>query len=127
MSMDTVIIGRLVADAETKVTEKTGKVIHIFTVASNRGFGDKQETDYCECMAFAPLLDKQVEHLLKGCMVKVCGHFQTRKVKNGDKTITYWNCIVSSLEMLWGKKKSEEPQGSVGQAYAEIEDNDIPF
>ena len=114
MSCDCVLIGRLTKDCEQKST-KNGKLIYTFSVASNRGFGDKQETDWFDCMAFHPLLEKQFQHLLKGCMVKVVGHLQSRETDNG---VLRWNMIVDSLEMLWGKpKKPKETE----------EDLDIPF
>lgn len=103
MSCDCVLIGRLTKDCESKTT-RNGKLIYTFSVASNRGFGDKQETDFFDCMAFHPLLEKQMPHLLKGCMVKVVGHFQSHKSEND---VQRWTMIVDSLEMLWGKKKSE--------------------
>lgn len=129
MSMDAVIIGRLTEDCASKVTEKTGKMIHTFTVASNRGFGDRQETDYVECIAFAPNLDKQVDFLTKGTMVKVCGHFQTRKVPNAQtgKNLTYWNCVVDSCELLWGRKRGETTKGGSLEVNTDYEGEEIPF
>lgn len=115
MSCDCVLIGRLTKDCEQKST-KTGKLIYTFSVASNRGFGDKQETDYMDCMAFHPMLEKQFQHLLKGCMVKVVGHLQSRESDNG---VLRWTMIVDSLEMLWGKPKPKEAPKDDGL--------DIPF
>ena len=118
MACDCVLIGRLTKDCEQKTT-KNGKLIYSLSVASNRGFGDKQETDYFDCMAFHPLLEKQYIHLTKGCMVKIVGHFQSHESEN---KVRRWTMIVDSLEMLWGKKKSETPQNSL--AY---DDMDTPF
>ena len=135
MSMDFVIIGRLVKDCASKMTQ-SGKMIHTFTVASNRGFGEKQETDFFDCMAFAPKLDKQADFLLQGCMVKVKGHIQTKKVKDEQtgKTQTYWSCLVEEVEMLWSKKKGEQVQGSVKvnpdnlpENFTDEDDDVIPF
>lgn len=121
MSCDCVLIGRLTKDCERKST-KNGKLIVCLTVASNRGFGDKQETDYIDCIAFHPLLENQVVHLLKGCMVKIVGHMQSRKSEAG---IVYWNMIVESLEMLWGKKT--KPQDKPTGGPENFSDDDIPF
>ena len=118
MACDCVLIGRLTKDCEQKTT-KNGKLIYSLAVASNRGFGDKQETDYFDCMAFHPLLEKQYIHLTKGCMVKIVGHFQSHESEN---KVRRWTMIVDSLEMLWGKKKNETPQNSL--AY---DDMDTPF
>lgn len=119
MSCDCVLIGRLTKDCEQKATN-SGKLIYTLSVASNRGFGDKQETDFFDCMAFHPNLEKQYPHLLKGCMVKVVGHFQQRE---NDKGIRRNTIIIDSLEMLWGKKKNEtEPKADPAG-----DDVDIPF
>lgn len=119
MSCDCVLIGRLTKDCESKTT-KNGKLIYCLSVASNRGFGDKKETDFFDCMAFHPLLQNQQPHLIKGCMVKVVGHFQSHESENG---VRRWTMIVDSLEMLWGKKKSEQAQSSLGYD----DDIDTPF
>lgn len=119
MSCDCVLIGRLTKDCESKTT-KNGKLIYCLSVASNRGFGDRKETDFFDCMAFHPLLQNQQPHLIKGCMVKVVGHFQSHESDNG---VRRWTMIVDSLEMLWGKKKSEQAQGSLGYD----DDIDTPF
>lgn len=117
MSCDCVLIGRLTKDCESKTT-KTGKLIYTLSVASNRGFGERQETDFYDCMAFHPLLENQFPHLLKGCMVKIVGHFQQKETENG---IRRWSVIVDSLEMLWGKPKKPKDE-TIPQ-----EDVDIPF
>lgn len=118
MSCDCVLIGRLTKDCESKTT-RNGKLIYTFSVASNRGFGDSQQTDFFDCMAFHPNLENQFQHLLSGCMVKVVGHFQSRETEN---KVRRWTLIANSVEMLWGKKKSETPQNSL--AHDEL---DIPF
>lgn len=115
MSCDCVLIGRLTKDCEQKATN-SGKLIYTLSVASNRGFGDKQETDFFDCMAFHPNLEKQYPHLLKGCMVKVVGHLQSHE---SDNSVRRWTMIVDSLEMLWGKPKPKETPKDDGL--------DIPF
>lgn len=117
MSCDCVLIGRLTKDCEQKAT-KTGKLIYVLSVASNRGFGESQETDFFDCMAFHPLLQNQFPHLTKGCTVKIVGHFQTKKTEAG---VTRYNVIVDSLEMLWGKKKEKVEETP------DADDIDLPF
>lgn len=122
MSCDCVLIGRLTRDCESKST-KNGRMIYTFPVASNRGFGDKQQTDFFDCMAFHPLLENQFVHLKKGCMVKVVGHFQSHESENG---VRRWTMIVDSLEMLWGKPKKPDSAPEPEPAPVE-EDVDLPF
>lgn len=98
-------------------------MIYTFPVASNRGFGDKQQTDFFDCMAFHPLLENQFVHLKKGCMVKVVGHFQSHESENG---VRRWTMIVDSLEMLWGKPKKPDSAPEPEPAPVE-EDVDLPF
>lgn len=104
MGCDCVLIGRLTKDCEQRPT-KNGKLIYTLSVASNRGFGDSQQTDYFDCMAFHPTLEKQYQHLTKGCMVKIVGHMQSHKT---DKGVLRWTVVVDSLEMLWTKPKIAE-------------------
>lgn len=119
MSCDCVLIGRLTKDCEQKST-KNGKLIYTFSVASNRGFGDNKQTDFFDCMAFHPLLENQFPHLLKGCMVKVLGHFQSHETEGNNRR---WTLIVDGVEMLWSKKSNEKATGSL----AKDDDPDIPF
>ena len=131
MSMDCVVIGRLTDKVKDVIGGKTGKVLHTFTVASNRGFGDKKETDFYECVAFAPILDNQVPFLEKGVLVKVLGHMQTRKVTENGKGRTYYSLIVSSLELIWGKKASDKNTVVSAQVTDvpkdDFYDDEIPF
>lgn len=123
MSADVCLVGRMVGDMVNKMT-KTGKVIHTFSVASNRGWGDSRQTDYVDCMAFAPVLDKQEEVMKKGAMVKVLGHLQSTTKDEPTGKRTYWNLIVTSAEVLFGTR-AERREGSREEYPADNED--IPF
>ena len=117
MSCDCVLVGKLTKDCETKTT-KNGKLLYCLSVASNRGFGDKQETDFFDCMAFHPLLEKQAVHLIKGTLVKIVGHFQSHESANG---VRRWTMIIDSLEMIWQKKRDPK------QERTDNGDVDLPF
>ena len=119
MSMDCIAIGRLVKDAVDRLSNN-GKVLHTFSIASNRGWGDGKQTDFIDCMAFAPILDKQMDLLKKGAMVKAVGHMQSIVRDNGQQKTVHWNFIVTSCEILFTPKKEERGPEA-------FEPEDIPF
>ena len=64
------IQGNLVADPEFFGEEGT---VARFTVANNTGFGDNQETNYVDCVAFGKQVDTIRNHFAKGKQIIVRG------------------------------------------------------
>ncbi len=128
-------------------TSKGGNAYVEFSLANNRGYGEKQETDWYHCVAF----DKVAERLQKagadkGSFLQVVGTQALEKFKRKDDsegmavkiTVLDWSYVPTGN----GKKDSDQstaasPSTSGAQApanaggsedFCEIDDDgDLPF
>jgi single-strand DNA-binding protein len=80
------IIGNLTKDPELRTTS-SGISVCTFTVAVNRGFGDKKETDFLPIVTWRQLAENCAKFLAKGRKVGVSGRIQTRSydAQNGER------------------------------------------
>jgi len=81
-----VIIGNLTKDPELRTTPQ-GISVCSFTVAINRGFGDKKDVDYIPVVTWRGLADNCARFLAKGRKVGVSGRIQVRSydANNGER------------------------------------------
>lgn len=83
-----VILGRLVADPELKVTPSNVRTTS-FTVAVDRNFTQNGErnADFIDVVAWRSTAEFVCKHFHKGSMIAVQGHIQTRNYedRNGNK------------------------------------------
>lgn len=107
-----ILLGRLVADVDTKTT-KEGVVIQNFTLAVTTG----RDTDgndiasFFNCVAFD---NKAIEYLSKGDRTIVTGRLNQRHYTNKEKKEVYVvEILVNSVELIEPKKdeddEAEEP------------------
>ena len=85
--MNTVILmGRMTADPELKRTQ-TGKDVMSFSVAVDRGYGDKKQTDFINCVAWEYTARFIGQWFPKGRLIALEGSLQTRSYedKHGNK------------------------------------------
>ena len=88
--MNTVILmGRMTADPELKRTQ-TGKDVMSFSVAVDRGYGDKEQTDFINCVAWEQTARFIGQWFPKGRLIALEGALQTRSYedKHGNKRTT---------------------------------------
>lgn len=88
--MNTVILmGRMTADPEIRRTQ-TGKDVMSFSVAIDRGYGDKKQTDFINCVAWENTARFIGQWFLKGRLIALEGSLQTRSYedKYGNKRTT---------------------------------------
>ena len=119
------LIGRLVRDAELKYTN-SGKAAANFTLAVDRGFGDKKETDFIKCVAW----DKQAESIAnftkKGSLVLVEGSIKTGSYdRDGQKVFT--TDIQASRVVFMPSGKAEKSDVEDVFFPSQIDDGDVPF
>jgi single-strand DNA-binding protein len=116
--------GRLTHDAEWKES-KEGKGWVNFSVATDRGFGDKKQTDFFRCSLWGG--QKLAETLRKGTLVWIKGHMETARKEN----ITYYNVSLDwdGLQILaYAKDKdNENSESKEPQAVATATDDEAPF
>lgn len=103
-----IVIGNLTKDPELRTTT-SGLSVCTFTVAVNRGFGDKKEVDYLPIVTWRGLADNCSKFLAKGRKAGVSGRIQTRQYDDKDGNRRYVTEIVADdVEFL-------SPKGESGQ------------
>ncbi len=134
------LIGRLVADPETRFTP-SGTQVTSFRIASDRSYRQneewKKETLFVRVVTWTNLAKKVSEYYCKGMLVYVEGRLQIRPFeKNGQKTwftdINAQNTFMlerrnpsSSDEMSSSTESSEQKQGSGSLDEQNFEDYDF--
>lgn len=100
------LMGRLTAEPELKRTQ-TGKDVLSFTLAVDRGYGDKKATDFLSCVAWEHTARSINQYFRKGSLIAVEGSIQTRSYedKNGNKR-TATEIVVSQTHFT-GEKASK--------------------
>ena len=143
------LLGRLTAEPELKRTQ-TGKDVLSFTLAVDRGYGDKKATDFLSCVAWEHTARFVNQYFRKGSLIAVEGSIQTRSYedKNGNKR-TATEIVVSQTHFT-GEKASKPsadierddfappppapapsfappPQTTIDDFREVSEDDDLPF
>jgi single-strand DNA-binding protein len=129
-----ILVGRLTADPESRVTPSGTQVVK-FTLAVQRPFADKsgeRATDFIDCQAWRNLAETCVNHLRKGYMVAVEGRLQVRSYKDKeDKWRKVSEVVLDNVRFLdRGKQGSQNQQGAQGSMELEDEQFDpdnLPF
>lgn len=108
--------GRLGKEVEVAKTNN-GVSVCRFSLAVNKGYGEKRKTSWIECVAWRQSADFLFQYARKGDMVGVNGELTVDEYTNrdGNKVYkTYVNCdnveLYSSKPK--GEYKSEEPKAS---------------
>lgn len=109
----TVLVGRLTRDPELRKTG-TGKSVVNFTIACNRQFGNKEEADFINCIAWNNTADFIGNYLSKGALVGLEGRIQTGSYEDRDtgKVIYTTDVIVDNLQALESKRQREQSMQS---------------
>lgn len=95
-----VLIGNMVKDAELKFANG-GMAITKFTVAVSRGYKDKQETDFINCVAFNKLAESIAQYTAKGSKVAIEGSIRVGKYTDKEGNNRYSTEIFcNSVEFL---------------------------
>jgi single-strand DNA-binding protein len=107
-----ILIGRLVADPEHRMTQ-TGKGVANLRVAVDRK-GREKETDFFDVTAWGQSADFACTYLSKGRLVAVEGRLQVRQYTDKDNAQRkVWEIVADSIQPLdSGKAKGE---GGVAQ------------
>lgn len=128
--MDCVILcGRLSKEPELKyLSQKTDMAICRYTLAIDRGYGEKKKTIFVNCVAFGKAGEFANKYFRKGQRVLVQGELDISA--NEDKTKYYTTIIVNQQEFADGKKEGAvEKTEDVMNGFVDdnTEDDSIPF
>lgn len=122
------LLGNVTRDVQVRVT-KTGKAVSSFTVAINRKFGDKESTDFVNCVAWGALAESVGNQVRKGSRVYVHGRFTTRSYEdsNGDKRYVS-EVVADTVAMVLNsaKKKNDGAENFYSMGTVS-NDEKIPF
>jgi single-strand DNA-binding protein len=121
------IIGRLVADPETRQTQ-TGKSICSIRVAVDRK-GREKETDFFSCTAFGQQGDALAEYAQKGRLIGIVGKIQLDQYTNkeGVKQQSV-KIMIDNWQLLDSRKESDvSPPNPRPAGALKVDDIDDPF
>lgn len=95
-----VVVGRTTKKPEVRTTQQ-GTAVATFTVAVDRGFGDKKETDFIPVVVWKGLAENCGKYLEKGKLVGVDGRLQIRTYEdsNGSKK-TIAEIVANDVQFL---------------------------
>lgn len=119
-----ILIGRLTKDIELKKTQTDKSVIR-FTLAIDKGFGDKKRTNFIECQAWENIADTIYKYVLKGDMVSVAGELINNNYEsNGVKQYSYL-VSVNETHLLPNKRKTSDTSVGNGQSVMDGMDDEF--
>ena len=131
-----ILMGRLTKDPELRYTNNKTPVCS-FTIAVNNGYGEKQQTDFINCLAWNKTAEFVTKYFAKGKMIIVIGRIATRSWETQDGKRAYATEVIAN-EVNFGESKTS-PQLNTPQTAAQPpmqdddftpldeEDDDLPF
>ena len=140
MLNNAVIMGRLVAEPELKVTG-SGISVTSITVAVDRRFnkqGEEKQADFIDVIAWRHTAEFICKYFRKGSMIAIQGYIQTRNYedKNGNKRKAV-EIVADNVSFCGSKGESATPSASPAPSinisadddfdYQEIPTDDLPF
>ena len=121
-----ILMGRLTKDPELRYTNNKTPVCS-FTIAVNNGYGEKQQTDFINCVAWNKTAEFVTKYFAKGKMIIVIGRITTRSWETQDGKRAYATEVVAN-EVNFGESKTS-PQLNTPQTAAQqpMQDDDDDF
>lgn len=103
-----IISGNLTKDLDVSVT-KSDVVVGKFTVAVQRGYGEKAQTSFIPCVLFGSRNESLQKYLLKGSKVNVEGQIDYNSVQDEEGNWkNYFQIVVNDIEITKFKEVEEE-------------------
>lgn len=122
-----ILMGRLTRDPEMRHTNNKTPVCS-FTIAVNNGYGEKQQTDFINCVAWNKTAEFVTKYFTKGKMIVIAdGRISTRSWETQDGKRAYATEVVAN-EVNFGESKTS-PQLNTPQTAAQppMQDDDDDF
>ena len=122
-----ILTGRLTRTPEMKHTD-SGMAVCRFTLANNKGYGEKQKTTFINIVTFAKTAENCDRFLLKGSKVAVVGELEIRQYTSNEGQTKYiTEVIANEVEFLSEKGQTNNVSPEDVPSAFEIEDSDLPF
>lgn len=137
MINNTVLVGRMVRDAELRYTPNN-QAVATFTLAVNRPFksqNGEREADFINCVIWRQQAENLANWAKKGALIGITGHIQTRNYENQQGQRVYVTEVVAdSFQLLESQKeRGNQSQGNSQPDFGRqaepfnIEESDLPF
>jgi len=139
---NTVLVGRMVRDAELRYTP-SNQAVATFTLAVNRDFKNQngeREADFINCVIWRQQAENLANWAKKGALIGITGRIQTRNYENQQGQRVYVTEVVANDFQLLESRKDREAGPSQGYSQPDfgrhepmnanpmdISDDDLPF
>ena len=129
-----ILMGRLTKDPELRYTNNKTPVCS-FTIAVNNGYGEKQQTDFINCVAWNKTAEFVTKYFIKGRMIIIAdGRISTRSWETQDGKRAYATEVIAN-EVNFGETKSSQQTATQRPmqdddddfTLLDEEDDDLPF
>lgn len=108
-----VLVGRLVKDPETKITEESGKVLTRIVLAVDRTFKNsngEREVDFIPVILWGRRAEVISTYMKKGRLISVAGRLQIRKYEDQEGNNKYITEVVADEFQFLDSNKSESQE-----------------
>lgn len=104
------VTGHLGRDPESQYTPK-GKLVCKFSIATTKGWGDNQETEWIDVVAWEKIADTLQKNLEKGSKIQVRGDFEVQAWIGKDEE-AHGKVVVTvrEFQFLSRRKAQSEPE-----------------
>lgn len=138
MINNTVLVGRMVRDAELRYTP-SNQAVATFTLAVNRYFKNQngeREADFINCVIWRQQAENLANWAKKGALIGITGSIRTRNYENQQGQRVYVTEVVAdSFQLLEFNKQNDQghlqgqsqPDFSRQAEPMNILDSDLPF
>lgn len=113
MINNTVLVGRMVRDAELRYTPQN-QAVATFTLAVNRPFksqNGEREADFINCVIWRQQAENLANWVKKGALIGITGRIQTRNYENQQGQRVYVTEVVAdSFQLLEFNKQNDQNQ-----------------
>lgn len=126
-------IGRIVNNLELRSTNNGNSVCQ-FTIAINEGYGDKERTDFIDCVAWNKRAESICKYCDKGVKVAIEGKLQTDTYEKEGKKIKTTKVLVNEITFIEKiknanneSKKEIKEETNLFKEFADETIDDLPF
>ena len=122
------IVGRLTRNPELNKTQ-TGTSVTNFTLAANRRFGNTEQADFINCVAWKHSAEFLYKYMRKGNLIGVVGRIQSRTYDDDTgRTIYVQEVVAEQVQALESKASRDNKQNNYNnyhQTTGNNQDNDF--
>lgn len=115
-----IYVGRITNDLKIRETQNNKKYC-FFDIAINDGYGEKQNTNFINCIAWQGRAENLVKYQSKGNLILVEG--KTESYKNKDN-LSLTRCVALDIKYLENKNSESSTSDDVENPEDSYDDND---